>query len=373
MKRIFSLFISMVVMASGFVTISADEKVPVVSASSYVLYCRDNGKVILSNNMNTPMGMASTTKIMTALITSEYADKEDKIVEFTSDMIAEGSSMYLKVGDKVHLSDLVKGMMTVSGNDAANAAAIAVGGSIEKFVDMMNLRAKEIGMKNTHFANPSGLPENAHYSTAYDMALLMAEALRSEEFRKVTSQKNVQVDFVHPPSQRVTYTNHNRLLSSYEYCTGGKTGYTKSDGRCLVTCAVKDNLELIAVTLRDPQDWNDHKALYEYGFSTYKALVPLESQKLYSVTVASSLKENVKVRLDGSNKCVLKTEDAERVKTSVYLPPLVFAPVEEGQILGRVVCTLDSQVICEGNLVAEESAEYVGISGFLRFFRSLFR
>lgn len=373
MKRISSLLISIVVFAVSFVTVSADGKAPEVSASAYVLCCKDNGEVLLSHNMNTPMGMASTTKIMTALIACEYADKNDKVVEFTSEMIAEGSSMYLKVGDKVHLSDLAKGMMTVSGNDAANAAAIAVGGSKENFVEMMNLRAKKIGMKNTHFSNPSGLPDDNHYSTAYDMALLMVEAMDNDSFREITSQKNVQVDFIYPPAQRVTYTNHNRLLSSYEYCTGGKTGYTRSDGRCLVTCAEKDNLELIAVTLRDPRDWDDHKALYEYGFASYKALVPLETRRLYSVRVASSLKENVRVVADGVNKCVLKAEDAERVKTLIYLPPIVFAPVEKGQILGRVVCTLDSEVICECNLVSAESAEYVEVSGLLRFFRSLFR
>ena len=317
--------------------------------------------------------MASTTKIMTALIACEYAQKNDKVVEFTRDMSAEGSSMYLKVGDKVHLSDLVKGMMTVSGNDAANAAAIAIGGSIEEFVRMMNLRAKEIGMKDTNFANPSGLPHENHYSTAFDMALLMAEALSDDSFRKITAMKNAQVDFVYPPSQRVTYTNHNRLLSSYEYCTGGKTGYTKSDGRCLVTCAEKDNLELIAVTLRAPQDWNDHKLLYEYGFSAYKALVPLEADRLYSIRVASSDTKILRAVPEGINKFVLRAEDAEGVKTEVYLPPIVFAPVEKGQILGKVVCTLDSQVVFEADLVAEEGADYIGISGFLKFFRSLFK
>lgn len=344
-----------------------------IGAAAYVLYCPDTSQVILSNNMNTPMGMASTTKIMTALMALEYAQTDDKVVEFTSDMTAEGSSMYLKVGDRVHLSDLASGMMTVSGNDAANAAAVAVGGSVERFVEMMNHRAKELGMKNTCFVNPSGLPQEGHYSTAYDMALLMAEALRNENFRELTEKKSVQVDFVHPPAQRVTYTNHNKLLWRYEYCTGGKTGYTMSDGRCLVTSAEKDNLSLIAVTLNAPSDWNNHTALYEYGFSNFSAVVPSGLPKIYSVRVASGEKESIRAVPGNKGKIVLETEDAKRVKTSVYLAPIVFAPVEKGQKLGSIKCTLDGEVVFETDILAQQSAEYREISGFLRFFRRLFR
>ena len=373
MKYFFSLVLSVAVLLAGVPAVYAEVSAPGVNASAYVLYCADNFQVILSRNMNTPMGMASTTKIMTSLLALEYAQKDDKVVEFTAEMTAEGSSMYLKPGDKVHLSSLVAGMMTVSGNDAANAAAIAVGGSEERFVELMNLRAKEIGMNNTRFANPSGLPDEEHYSTAYDMALLMTYALKNEDFRKITSQKNIQIDFVYPPSQRVTYTNHNRLLSSYEYCTGGKTGYTKSDGRCLVSSACKEGLTLVAVTLRDPQDWSDHTALYEYGFASYKAVVPVEADRIYSVNVASSSVQSVRAVCRDFSVCVLKTEDAQRLNTRIFLVPLVFAPVEQGRILGKVVCTLDSKVIFEADLVSEKSADYIETTGFLRFIRNLFR
>lgn len=344
-----------------------------MSARSYVLFCCDNGQVLLSDNMNTPMGMASTTKIMSALITLEYAQRDDKVVEFTSDMTAEGSSMYLKAGDKVRLSDLAAGMMTVSGNDAANAAAVAVAGSTEDFVQMMNNRAKEMGMKNTNFVNPSGLPDDNHYSTAYDMALLMSQALKNKSFAELSAKKSVQVDFVNPPAQRVTYTNHNKLLWRYEYCTGGKTGYTKSDGRCLVTCAVRGNLQLVAVTLNAPQDWADHTALYEYGFANFKAVLPFESCEIYSVRVASSDKESIRAVPECKEIIVLESADADRVKITVYMQPFAFAPVSKGQVLGKVVCTLDDEVINETDILASESAEYKGTSGILRFFRSLFR
>ena len=144
------------------------------------------------------MKPASTTKLMTSLITLEYADSADKVVTFTKDMTAEGSSMYLKVGEKVKLSDLAAGMMMASGNDAANAAAISIAGSAEKFSELMNNRAAVIGMKNTHFVNPSGLDDENHYSTAYDMALLMSYALENESFAKLTSQKSVTVEFSEP-------------------------------------------------------------------------------------------------------------------------------------------------------------------------------
>ena len=353
--------------------VKAQEGTPQVSARSYVLYCPQNRKVILSHNMDTPMGMASTTKIMTALLTLEYAQKEDKVVTFTSRMTAEGSSMYLKVGDKVRLSDLAAGMMTVSGNDAANAAAVSIGKSMENFAKLMNSRAKEIGMKNTNFVNPSGLPCEGHYSTAYDMALLMSYALENEDFRALSAKKCVEVDFINPPAQRVTYTNHNKLLWRYEYCTGGKTGYTRSDGRCLVSSSTKDNLDLVAVTLNASDDWNDHKALFDYGYENYCAVQTGKSSVLYDVRVLSSDKERVRACAEGRNEIILTKEDAEKLTTQVYLEPVVFAPVSEGQVLGRIRCTLDGKVVYTAHIKSVEGADYAEISGFLRLFRRLFR
>ncbi len=350
--------------------VSAQES-PSVSASAYVLYCVDNSQVIAGSNMHTKMGMASTTKIMTSLLALEEAERYDRVVEFTSDMTAEGSSMYLKVGDKVRLSDLATGMMTVSGNDAANAAAIAIGGSKEDFATLMNKRAKTIGMKDTNFVTPSGLSDPEHYSTAYDMALLMAEALKNDVFAELTAQKSVTVDFVYPQSQQVTYYNHNRLLSLYDYCTGGKTGYTISTGRCLVTSAYHDGLTLIAVTLNDRNDWADHKTLYEYGFASYKAVGDFDDVT-YTVSVAGALEDCVKVSAEQTEKAVVKTDEAERVKCRVYLPSLVFAPVKKGDVLGSVVYTLDSETVLKYDLVAQESADYIEGNSFVRFFYQLF-
>lgn len=338
-----------------------------------MLYCADNSQVLLSKNLDTQMGMASTTKIMTTLITLETAEKNNKIVEFTKEMQAEGSSMYLKAGDRVRLSDLAVGMMTVSGNDAANAAAFAIGGSIEKFASVMNKRALDIGMKNTNFVTPSGLPDDNHRSTVYDMALLMTEAMKNEDFRKLTKEKSVSVDFIRPDSQRVTYNNHNRLLSMYECCIGGKTGYAKSTGRCLVTVAEKDNLRLIAVTFNDRNDWKDHIALYEYGFEKFAAVTAGDIDDSYKVGIIGSSESEISAGVKESKKLVIDKSSLDKVKTRVYLPPFVFAPVKKGQVIGCVVCTQGEKVILKNDIITKASADYLEISRIIRFIRSLFR
>lgn len=370
MKKLVSIVVIFVLAVCSCLCVSAQESVQ-VSASSYVLYCPDNGQVLQGSDIHSKMGMASTTKIMTALLALEEAEVSDRVVEFTADMTAEGSSMYLKVGDKVRLSDLAAGMMTVSGNDAANAAAVAIGGSKEEFATLMNKRAAEIGMKNTNFVTPSGLSDPEHYSTAFDMALLMAEAMKNRAFAELTAQKSVTVDFIYPEGQQVTYYNHNRLLSSYEYCTGGKTGYTISTGRCLVTTAENDGLRLIAVTLNDRNDWADHTALYEKGFFTYKSVGDFEGIK-WNVQVAGASKESICVTADDKTKAVLTTEEAEKVRCRVYLPSMVFASVKQGDVLGYAVYTLDSKVVLKYNLVAQESADCVECNKFLRFIYQLF-
>lgn len=174
------------------------------------------------------MSMASTTKIMTTLITLEHAQANNKEVTFNKNMVAEGSSMYLKEGYKLRLSDLATGMMTVSGNDAANASAISISGSVEEFSKLMNDKAKQIGMSSTHFVTPSGLDDDNHYSTAVDMAHLMNYAMSNNDFAQLTAKKNVKVDYISPKDMSITYGNHNRLLSLYQYCNGGKTGFTKN-------------------------------------------------------------------------------------------------------------------------------------------------
>ena len=373
MKQRLAFFLILpLLLACTAYTAKAEAEKPQVSAGAYVLYCADSGGVLLSSNEHEKMGMASTTKIMTSLLCLEQASAADRKVTFTREMSAEGSSMYLKAGDVVRLSDLAAGMMTVSGNDAANAAAIAIGGTQEKFASLMNQRAKQIGMENTNFVTPSGLSHPDHYSTAYDMALLMDYVMENEDFAELTAKKSVTVDFVKPRTHRVTYNNHNRLLSMYEHCTGGKTGYTQSTGRCLVTSAEYEGLRLIAVTLNDRNDWQDHIALYEYGFENFTAFSP-NVQEIYRVSVAGSEFQSITAYAPFKKVCALKKSDAEKVQTKVFLPGMVYAPVCKGDVLGRVVCTLEGEEILTLELMAKEDAPHKYSFWLTRFFRGLFK
>lgn len=232
-----------------------------VSANSYVLIEASSGTVLYSKNQNEKREPASTTKILTALIAIEKCDLSSvfKVSKNAADI--EGSQLGLEEGDEVSLDDLLHILLMKSGNDAAVAIAENVAGSVDKFADMMNKKASEIGCKNSHFSNPHGLGSESHYTTAYDLALIAAEALRNETFSKIVSTKQYTLAY-----HNLTISNSNKLLKLKDYFTGVKTGFTKSAGRCLVSSAVKDGVTLVAVTLKDGDDWNDHIKLMEDGF-----------------------------------------------------------------------------------------------------------
>ena len=230
-----------------------------VSAVSAVLMDADTGEVLYEKSPHAKMLIASTTKIMTALVALECASVCDT-VEVLPGHMAEGSSMYLKPGESVTVEELLYGLLLCSGNDAALALADACGG-LEPFVDAMNAKARELGMENTSFENPNGLDGEQQYSTAYDMALLACRAMEDPTVRRICSTKSAAV-------AGRTMENHNKLLHQLEGCVGLKTGYTKAAGRTLVSCCERDGRRLVAVTLCDGDDWNDHARLYEMGFGT---------------------------------------------------------------------------------------------------------
>lgn len=259
-----------VVLAIIFSCIPQRPKAQGVSAQSAILMEQTSGRVLFEKDAHTKRRIASITKIMTAILAIESGKLDDMVTVSARAVRAEGSSIYLKEGEKIKLRDLVYGLMLRSGNDAAVAIAEHVGGSVEGFVFLMNEKAAEIGMRDTHFANPHGLDDaENHYSTAYDMALLMRYAMYNDTFRKISGTKVYRAPNPDEKWDRI-WRNKNKLLTNlYEYCTGGKTGYTKRAKRTLVTSAEKDGLELIAVTLNAPDDWNDHISMYEYGFDHY--------------------------------------------------------------------------------------------------------
>ncbi len=341
------------------------------SAESYVLYCADDCKVIASKNENKKMKPASTTKLMTSLLALEEAASSDKTVTFTREMVAEGSSMYLGVGEKVHISDLAVGMMMSSGNDAANATALSLCNSYDEFANLMNERASQIGMKNTHFVTPSGLDDDNHYSTAYDMALLMSYALENEDFAKLTSKKSETVDFAEP-EKHITYSNHNRLLSLYEYCIGGKTGYTQAAGRCLVTAAKKDGLTLVCVTMNDRNDWNDHIALYEYGFEHFTCESYNDSEFFAKVPCVGSEKSTVSVACEKDTQIVLSSEEPDKIKRRVYIDSFLYAPIQKNDVVGTIEYSVDGKTVKTVDVLAAEDAERQEDNSILKKIKELF-
>ncbi|WP_102345723.1 D-alanyl-D-alanine carboxypeptidase family protein [Bacillus sp. Marseille-P3661] len=255
-----------------------------VSSQTAILMDQETGRVLYEKSGNKVMRIASITKIMTAILAIE-SGKMDEIVRVSKNAVyTEGSSIYLKENEKIKLEDLVYGLMLRSGNDAAVAIAEYVGGSVDGFVFLMNQKAREIGMRNTNFANPHGLDDHEnHYSTAYDMALLTKYAMESELYQKISGTKVHRAPNPGEKWDRV-WKNKNKLLTSlYEYSTGGKTGYTKRAKRTLVSTAEKDDQKLIAVTLNGPDDWNDHIAMFEWGFAEYEMVKLMPKGLLHSI------------------------------------------------------------------------------------------
>ena len=307
---------------------------PQTGAYAYCLYCANNGEVIAAKNDAQRLPMASTTKIMTALLGLEAADIEDAAVTVTPEMYAEGSSMYLEAGQQVRLSDLVGGMLMVSGNDAANAVAQTVGGSIEGFAGMMNSRAAEMGLSDTHFVTPSGLDADGHYTTARDLAVLMAACMENERFSEIDGSKSITVDFISPEGKQQTYYNENKLLSRYDDCIAGKTGYTDKAGRTLVTCAERGGIRLVCATLNDPDDWKDHEAMFDYGFGLLSMTLPEEIETALSLPVVGGSSETEKLIAGEPPKVC---EGLQSEVTTVYeLPPFLYAPVKKGEKLGEL-------------------------------------
>lgn len=351
-----------------------------VSAKSAILICADSCSVIWSKNEEEPLPMASTTKIMTALLALEtMRATKNKEVEITEDMVrVEGTSMGLRSGDIVDLNALAQGMLLCSGNDAANAAAIAVSGNIENFIFLMNEKAKLIGMKDTKFSTPSGLDKDGHHSTAKDMALLGAYAMENDDFAKIVSQKNMKVKFINP-SKVVSYKNHNKLLKLYNGCIGIKTGFTKAAGRCLVSCAEKNGARLICVTLNAPSDWDDHIKLYNFGFENTECKVFDDRNFKAEIPIKNSQDEKILAIGISSFSRTFKKGEGDKVVRSVEVPKIYEGNIQKGQTIGKVVYYLDGKAIGSNDVVSNsefikkvpKKKSFFGTIG--NFFKSLFK
>ncbi len=298
-----------------------------------------SGRVLYEKNADQRSLIASTTKIMTALIICEQCNVLDRMRVPKEAVGIEGSSMYLQEGEVLTLQELLYGLMLSSGNDAAVALAIYCGGTVEGFAEQMNDKARSLGMTGTHFENPNGLDSPGHYSTAKDLAKLAAYAMENPIFRKTVSTKNVKA------GERYL-TNHNKLLWRVEGADGVKTGYTKAAGRILVSSAFRDGRRLIAVTLDDPDDWRDHQALLDEGFSRYCV------QRIVTAgTCVGTLEveggENGRVQILAAEDFDYAVAPEERPQLALPGPGFVYAPAVEGADAGFIY------VLIEGNAVGK--------------------
>ncbi len=335
---------------------------PALSASSAVLMDRESGRVLYEKNARERRSIASITKLMTALVAVELHPDLTSTVTVKEEWTgAEGSSMYLKPGEKLTLEELLYGLLLSSGNDAALAVAGYCAGDVERFVAEMNKKAAQLGMNDTHFANPNGLDDPQHYSTAYDMALLARAVLAREELRTVASTRSI---FIAGRS----LTNHNKLLWRYEGCTGLKTGYTDEAGRTLVSSALREGQELIAVTLNAPNDWADHAALFDYGFAAYPRTLVVPAGEWADLPVMGSLCRFT--RVSTVSDFYYPLAEGERVSRTVDLPERVEAPVAAGFPAGKLTLTLNGDEIGQLPLLYQTGA--VNNTAPLRWWQRLF-
>lgn len=306
---------------------AAEAPAPEISARAAVVMEAQSGQTLYERSGDEPMLIASTTKIMTALVVLERCDPDAEVTIDPAWTGIEGSSMYLKAGQTMTVRDLLYGLMLASGNDAAVALACITAGSVEAFAALMNEKAQALGCTNTHFANANGLDDPAHHASARDLALITREAIQNEAFCQIvsTTAKTVGDN---------TYTNHNRLLRECEGVFGVKTGYTMAAGRTLVTACRRNGLTLICVTLSAPDDWDDHKALYDWAYSLY-ARDDVLAGVTWSVPVIGGVAETVPVAPE-SGLSVLH-RGGEEITVQYTLPPFVYAVVRAGQPAGQAV------------------------------------
>lgn len=341
-----------------------------VSAVSAVLLEQKSGRILFEKDAHTKRRIASITKIMTAKLAIESGKMDEYVKVSEQATRAEGSSVYLKPGEKIKLKDLVYGLMLRSGNDTAVAIAEYVGGSVEGFAYLMNLKAREIGMLNTHFSNPHGLDDhNDHYSTAYDMAVLMRYAMQDKTFKEISGTKVYKAPNPTEDWDRV-WKNKNRLLTKYKYTTGGKTGYTKLAKRTLVTTATKGDMSLIAVTLNGPDDWNDHISMYESGFKGFDMAEVLSKGKIDSVKI-KSYKNHLYVKKTIVYPVTSDEMDLFYIKYKLNKPAKKFDNDQKTEeIVGKAEVYLDGRVVQETPIYYQNVPEKQ--EGLLDFVKEIF-
>ena len=344
------------IQAEEFTSIS-----PSLSAKSAILMEVESGTVVYEKNAHTRMPMASTTKIMTALVALELAAPDTVILVDGRAVGTEGSSIYLCEGEELTLEELLYALMLESANDAAVAIAIGVSGSEEAFVDALNTKATSLGLSDTHFANPHGLDAEAHYTTAYELAVIAREALQNPLLKTIVSTRKTTIPHQNTDGVRLL-VNHNKMLRLYDGCIGVKTGYTQKSGRCLVSAAEREGVTMIAVTIDSPDDWNDHTKLLDFGFSNYRSVELCPADFNLCLPVVGGKESYVTVGVTQSVSVTLPLGSGV-IEQIIECPRHIFAPIKEGDICGRMLFFCDTnndgiqETICEIPLIAKYSIE----------------
>ena len=331
---------------------------PSISARSAILIEAESGIVVFEKNADEVRPMASTTKIMTALVALESGDVQRTVQVSAGAIGIEGSSVYLYKDEKLTLEDLIYAMMLESANDAAAAIAIEVGGSIEGFADMMNKKAEDLGLRNTHFENPHGLDGDTHYTTARELAKITRAAMNNEDFRAIVSTFKKTIPLNESEGVRLLI-NHNKMLKGYDGAIGVKTGFTKKSGRCLVSAAERDGVELICVTLNAPDDWSDHRALLNYGFSLYESRILCRKDDFkYIQPIIGGLEEYVMLEIS-DDVTVTVPRGCGDIEQTIELPRFSYAQIKKGDKIGHLVYTADGQEIARVPIIASYSVDRI--------------
>lgn len=341
--------------------------VPKISAGAAIVMDAVSGRVLYEKNAYSRRSIASTTKIMTAIVALENGNDEDEVIVSKRAAAIGGSTVNLKAGKAYKFKDLLYAMMLRSGNDAAIAVAEHVGGSVELFAEMMNRKAAEIGATNTNFVTPHGLDDPQHYSTPYDLALITQYALKNEKFCKIVGTKNSTF-------QGNNINNTNEMLSLYPGVDGVKTGYTGQAGRCLVTTATKDGWRIISVVLNCPSRTvraQNSKTLLNYAFGSYRNYDYLEKgQQVYEISVHKGLEAKVPVYSDSDISIPLKQEEVDKVKVIYNFPEKVEAPIKNDTMVGTIDYMLEGKLLASSEI---KSLNTVERKDFYYYFDNIFK
>ncbi|MCR1898048.1 D-alanyl-D-alanine carboxypeptidase [Irregularibacter muris] len=366
MKRKLVIF-SIIFIMSFFLTSTMiyAEEINVTSESAIVIE-QKTGRILFSKNIDEQRAMASTTKIMTAIVAIEHGNLNDKVKVSKNASGIEGSSIWLEENEELTLEELLYGLMLRSGNDAAYAIGEHIGGGdIENFIRMMNDKAKEINALNTSFANPHGLDDNNHYTTAHDLAKITAYAMNNDVFKTIVSTKKKNISWQNHQWNRALH-NKNKILWNYEGGNGVKTGYTSKAGKCLVSSAYRNEMQLITVVLKSNNIWDDSTALFDYAFDTYQPYqVVSEDEYLRSIPVKDGIRERVRVYSKKEIEIPIKEIEKQKVKVKLALPKTIEAPILKEKIIGKLELYLADEKIDEAEIYVKEDIPKKNTKNFL--------